>query len=384
MQIEIKQIIDTVSAAAEDVKELRKRQETEIKQLNEKFELLDNALAKTQVEGKRFYPGELNSNKSDPMLVGYLQKGIVPAETKDISVTADGQGITVRSQWTDRIYQQIRETSPVRSVATTLTTDSNALEVLIDRGEPDSDWIGELDPRDPTTASFVERHKIPVFEHYARPEATQQILEDSQLNVENWLASKIQSRFTRQENLCFMLGDGVDKPRGILTYTIVPDDTFTWGAVPASYSLGAQYTGVAGDITNPDCLIDMVDSLKSSYLQGASWMMTRAFLSKVRKLKDQENRYLFEPSLQAGSPGRLLGYPIILAEDFPELAEDEPAAIFGNFAEGYTVVDRIGLQVVRDNITKPGWIRWYARKRVGGAVTNPEALKVLIAGVKPA
>src|SRR5690606_20769797 len=159
------------------------------KQLNEKFELLDNALAKTQVEGKRFYPGELNSNKSDPMLVGYLQKGIVPAETKDISVTADGQGITVRSQWTDRIYQQIRETSPVRSVATTLTTDSNALEVLIDRGEPDSDWIGELDPRDPTTASFVERHKIPVFEHYARPEATQQILEDSQFNVENWLAS---------------------------------------------------------------------------------------------------------------------------------------------------------------------------------------------------
>jgi len=379
--------VQALAAEARELMDAKKQQmakhDAEVSQLRADVARIEETVSKEQCARQRILPGYGHEEKSDPQLVAFLQKGIMPHETKSLSVTSDGQGVSVRSEWSDRIYKQIRETSPVRAVAGSMMTDSNELEVLVDRGEPASDWIAELDPRADTDTSFVERLKIPVYEHYARPEATQQILEDSQFDVESWLAAKIQSRFSRQENAAFMLGDGVGKPRGILVYGTVPEEDFTWGANPANYALGAQYTGSDGDIVDPDCLFDLVDSLKAAYLANASWMMTRAFRNKVRKLKDGEDRYLFEPSLQAGTPDRLLGYPVFLAEDMPELGADEPVAIFGDFRQGYTIVDRIGLQVVRDNLTKPGWIRWYARKRVGGAVTNPEALKVLIAGSKP-
>jgi len=380
---EISGLIQEAKAAIVERKGTEARQDDEIKNLREDVSRLESMVAKEECARQRILPGTGHSGKSDTQLVAFLQKGIMPNESKSLSVTNDGQGVSVRSEWSDRIFKEIRETSPVRAVAGNLLTGSNEIEVLVDRGEPASDWIGELDPRSDTDTSFVERLKIPVYEHYARPEATQQILEDSQFDVESWLAAKIQSRFSRQENTAFMLGDGVGKLRGILTYSTVPEASFTWGSNPAAYALGAQYTGSDGDIVDADCLFDLVDSLKAPYLAGAVWMMTRAFRNKVRKLKDKEDRYLFEPSLQAGTPDRLLGYPVLLAEDMPEVATDEPVAIFGDFRQGYTIVDRIGLQVVRDNLTKPGWIRWYARKRVGGAVTNPEALKVLIAGSAP-
>lgn len=355
--------------------------------LSEKVAYVEEQVMKDESRRHRaqFLPGpDAYKQSSDPDLAEFLQKGIMPpTSSKSLSVTNDGQGVSVRSEWSDRIYKLIRETSPVCSVASVVQTDSNELEVLVDRDEPLSDWISELDPRADTDTSFVERLKIPVYEHYARPEATQQILEDSQFDVESWLAGKIQSRFGRQENTAFMLGDGSGRPRGILNYGTVPEASFVWGADPSAYALGAHYTGIAGDVSDPDCLFDLVDSLKAPYLASSVWMMTRAFRNKVRKLKDNEDRYLFEPSLQAGTPDRLLGYPVVLSEDMPDVAANAPVAIFGDFGQGYTIADRVGLQVVRDNLTKPGWIRWYARKRVGGKVTNPEALKVLIAGIEP-
>lgn len=330
---------------------------------------------------------EVDKGSSSPEMKDFLSKGIHPTEQKDLSVTNDGQGVSVRSQWSDRIFKLIRESSPMRQAASVLQTNSDSIEVLVDRDQPLSDWTGELDPRTKTDASFVSRHKINVHEHYAFPEVTLQMLEDSQgssgFDVEAWLQGKLSTRFSRQEASAFINGDGVGKPRGILDYDFVPESAFSWSSDPDDYEIGSQYTGENGDLTDPDVLFDLVDSLKADYLPGAAWMMTRKFLNIIRKLKDDKGRYLFEPSLQDGTPGRLLGYPVVLAEDMPTPGTDTVGALFGNFAQAYTVVDRVGLNIQRDSVTKPGWVKYFARKRVGGALTNPEAVKALILGSEP-
>lgn len=362
-------------SATHEVKNLVDRQSEKIVELEGRLSPLEKAEARKGIYGE--------PSRDNPVLTAFLQKGLIPNETKDLSVTNDGQGVTVRGQFSDRIFEQIIETSPVRAAANVQLTDSNELEVLVDRGEPGSSWVGELATRDETTTSFLTRHKIPVYEHFGFPQITLQMLEDSQFNVETWLQGKLFARFSRQEAEAFINGDGIGKPKGILNYGVVAEASFTWGADPAAYTIGAQYSGLAGDISDADVLFDLVDSVKAAYLPGSVWMITRAMRNKVRKLKDLEGRYLFEPSLQAGTPDRLLGYPVFLAEDMPALTSGAVGALFGNFREAYTIVDRLGITVQRDTITKPGFVKYFARKRVGGALTNPEAVKALVLGTAP-
>lgn len=167
-------------------------------------------------------------------------------EAKALSVTSDGQGVSVRADWSDRIFGLVRESSPMRQVASIIGTSKNEIEVLVDRDEPASDWVAESGARAATAASFLTRHKIPVSEHYALPSATLDMLDDSDFPVEQWLQGKVAARFARQEASGFINGDGVGKPRGILNYGVVPDDGFVWGADPALYNIGAIYSGFAG------------------------------------------------------------------------------------------------------------------------------------------
>ena len=307
-----------------------------------------------------------------------------PFERKALSVTDDGQGVTVRADWADRVYTLVRESSPMRFIAAVVQTDSNETEVLVDRGEAASAWITETGARTATNIDFLTRHKVANSEHYALPAVTQQMLEDSKFDVERFVQDKVAQRFGRQEANAFINGDGLNgTPRGILHYGTVKEASFTWGANTALYAIGAQYSAAAGDITNPDVLFDLVDSLKTEYLPGASWLMTRAFRNKIRKLKDLQGRYIFEDSLQAGVPPRLLGHPVYLAEDMPALAADVVGALFGDFRKAYTICDRKGLGVLRDPYSTPGFVRWYVRRRVGGALTNPEAVKALVLGNAP-
>lgn len=309
-------------------------------------------------------------------------------EVKALSVTNDGQGVTVRADWSSRVYQLVRESSPMRQVASVIGTSKNEIEVLVDREEPASDWVAETGTRAATAASFMTRHKIGVSEHYALPSATLDMLEDSDYPVEEWLQGKVGTRFARQEAAAFINGDGAGKPKGILDYTFVPDADFTWGADPAAYQIGTIYTGVAGALpampSGADPLANIVDALKAPYLPNASWMMTRAMRNQIRKLKDADGRFIYQASLDAAVPDRLMGYPVNLAEDMPELVTGAVGALFGDFRQAYTIADRIGLAVIRDQVTQPGFVRWYVRRRVGGAVTNPEAVKALILGVEPA
>lgn len=301
-----------------------------------------------------------------------------------ISIGDDGKDVTVRADWSARIFKKIRESSPVRQVASILETSTNELEVLVDRGEPGSAWVAETGQRADTEASFLTRHTIPVYEHYAYPSVTNHLLEDSSFDVAAWLQGKIGTRFGREESASFINGDGNGKPRGLLDYDRVPDGDFEWKADPAEYEIGAHYAG--GTSIDIDDLLDVIDLLKVDYLPRAGWMMTRAMRTAIRKLKDSNSRPLLQPAVsgvQEGFSETLLGYPIYLAEDMPALEADAVGLLFGDFSEAYTIVDRRGVQVIRDPYTAPGFTKYYVSKRVGGAVTNPEALKAMVLGDEP-
>lgn len=320
---------------------------------------------------------------ADPILEGWIRKGDATAlEGKAMSISADGQDVTVRGDWSSRIFRLIRETSPVRRAANVMTTTSSTLDVLVDRGEPASAWVAETGTRSETATSFMSRHAIGVFEHYAYPAVTTHLLEDSAFDVEQWLMGKIAARFARQENAAFFNGTGSGEPTGLLTYGTVAEGSFTWGSDPAAYEIGAIYSGT-DSVLGVESIGDLVDSLKAEYLPGASFMMPRAVRNLVRDLKDSQGRFYFQPSLSEGVPDRLMGYPVYLAEDMDAPDTDTVAMFFGNFGEAYTVVDREGMQVIRDPYTSPGNVKFYVAKRVGGALTNPEAVKALVLGSEP-
>ena len=322
----------------------------------------------------------------EPLLDGWIRKGDTSAlEGKAMSISADGQDVTVRGDWSDRIFRQIRETSPIRQVANVMQTESNSLEVLVDRGEPTSAWVSETGTRAGTDTSFMSRHAIGVFEHYAYPAVTSHLLDDSAFDVESWLMGKIAARFARQENAAFFSGTGTGEPKGLLDYGTVPEDSFTWPADPANYQIGAIYSGQDGSLGSGavESIGQVLDSLKAEYLPGSAWMMPRAVRNLIRNLKDTDGRFYFQPSLSEGVPDRLMGYPVFLAEDMAAPAADTIGMLFGNFGEAYTIVDRMGMQVIRDPYTSPGSVKFYVAKRVGGALTNPEAVKALVLGTQP-
>jgi len=375
--METKQVTEVIKELGENFSQFKENQE-------DRMTKLETVMAR---KAKGSVPELTDSEGAETKAVRQWLNG-KGMDTKTLSVADDGQGVTVRSDWSDRIFEKIRETTPVRQVANVMSTDSNELEVLVDRGEPGSAWVAESDNRAQTDASFLSRHKIAVFEHYAYPAITQQFIEDSQIDLEQWLTEKISRRFSRQENEGFITGDGDGKPRGMLDYGTIPNGDFEWGNDPAAYQIGAIYTGTAGDFPadDPDnVLYDVVDGLKSDYQGNARWMMSRATMNKVRKLKDADGRALLQMSLADGRPDTILGFPVVIAEDMPDPADGSISMLFGNFSEAYTVIDRVGVSVLQDpGYTQPGFIKWYIRKRVGGAMTNPEAVKAVVFGAEPA
>lgn len=298
--------------------------------------------------------------------------------TKDMSVIADQQGgYLVPPDMSDRIITRQFDTTPMRQLATVMSISSDAVEMLRDTSEPDAQWVSELGTRSDTDQGTIGRIRIPVHELFAQPKATQKLLDDSMLNVEEWLINRIASKFARRENAAFVSGDGVGQPRGFLSYTTAAtsDASRSWGVLE-HVATGAD--GAFNSTNGADALITLMNKLKAGYLSKASWLMPRSVVDAIRKFKESgTGAYIWQPSLQAGMPATILGYPVVLADDMPAIASGSLSAAFGNFAEGYTIVDRIGLQTLRDPYTAAPFVKFRASKRVGGDVVNFEAIKLL-------
>jgi HK97 family phage major capsid protein len=295
-----------------------------------------------------------------------------------MSVGSDPDGgYTVTPDTSGRIVKKIYETSPMRQVAAVTTIGTDRLEGFNDLGEGTAGWVGETQARPETDTPQLGKWEIPVHEMYAFPKATQKLLDDSMFDIESWLADKTAEKFIRTENAAFLNGDGVLKPRGLLTYptAATADATRAWGTFQ---HILTGTDGTFGTTTNgTDKLIDLVYSVKAGYRANANFMTSRATIAAIRKIKDGQGNYAWQPSLSALSGGTILGFNVVEAEDMPAMAADSLSLAFGDFREAYQIVDRIGIRVLRDALTDKPKIGFYTTKRVGGAAISFEAVKFL-------
>ncbi len=295
-----------------------------------------------------------------------------------MSVNSDPDGgYTVTPDMSGRIVKKVYETTPMRQVASVVTIGTDALEGFNDLEEVDSGWVGEKQARPDTATAKIGMWRIPVHEIYAQPKVTQKLLDDSAWNIEQWLADKVSDRFSRVENAAFVSGDGNLKPRGLWTYptAVTADASRAWGTFQhVNTGASGAFAAAPG---GSDILIDLVFAVKAAYRNGANWMMARSTLAAVRKLKDGDGNYLWQPNFEARQGGLVLGFPVVEGEDVPPIGANALSIAFGNFAEAYTIVDRIGIRVLRDPFTDKPNIRFYTTKRVGGGAINFEAVKFL-------
>jgi HK97 family phage major capsid protein len=239
---------------------------------------------------------------------------------------------------------------------------------------PATGWVGETDARTETTSPTLAELTFPAMELYAMPAATATLLEDSAVNIDEWIASEVELTFAEQEGAAFVTGDGSNKPKGFLDFTTVANASWVWGQI------GHVATGVAGDFaaSDPsDNLVDLVYALKAGYRQNGAFVMNRKTQAAVRKFKDSSGGYLWQPPAQAGGRASLMTFPVVEAEDMPDIAADSLSVAFGDFRRGYLIVDRQGVRVLRDPFTAKPYVLFYTTKRVGGGVQDFDAIKLL-------
>ncbi len=289
------------------------------------------------------------------------------------AVAAEG-GVLVDPQTANRIETVLRGASSLRSVARIVQVEATAYDALIDHSEMGAAWITESTAISETATPNIDRISIPLHELSATPKASQRLLDDSAFDVEGWLAERIAARFARAENAAFIDGDGVDKPKGFLAHPVITNGSWTWGAI-GTVSTGAEAAFAPAD--PGDALVELVYALPAGYRANAAFLMNSATAGAVRKLKDADGRYLWAESLSEGQPARLLGYPVLIAEDMPDIAANSHSIAFGDFRAAYTIAERPDLRVLRDPYSAKPHVLFYATRRVGGDVTDFAALKLL-------
>ena len=296
-------------------------------------------------------------------------------EEKALSVQSDPDGgYLVPSETEQMIDRIVSEASPIRAIAGVRQIGAASYKKPFATSGAATGWVGETEPRAETGTPKISELEFPVMELYAMPAATSTLLDDSAVNIDQWIAEEVQTAFAEQEGAAFLSGDGVRKPRGFLSYDTVDNDSWAWGKV------GYVATGASGAFpaTSPsDVLLDLVYSVKSGYRANAHFVMNRQTQAQIRKFKDADGNYLWQPSLRAGQAPRLMNVPIAEAEDMPDVDADSFALAYGDFRRGYLIVDRLGIRVLRDPYTAKPYVLFYTTKRVGGGIQNFEAIKLL-------
>jgi len=308
----------------------------------------------------------------------YLRKGQeAGVELKSFSgATGAAGGYAVPREIDAQIETLLKATSPIRSIANVVKTGSAGYRKLVTSGGTPSGWASETGARPETATPTFNEIVPPSGELYANPAASQAMLDDAQFDVEAWLASEIAMEFGKAEGAAFVSGTGTNQPKGFLTYTATNETD----AVRAFGTLQYVASGAAGAFpaSNPqDKLIDLVQALKAPYRQGAAWVMNSATLSVIRKFKTTDGAFLWQPSVSAEQPATLLGYPVIEAADMPDIAANSLSIAFGNFAHGYVIAERAETSILRDPYSNKPFVHFYAVKRIGGAVANSEAIKLM-------
>jgi len=342
----------------------------QISELQSAVDLANTQLAAAQmggVGGGR----QVKDKEYSESFQAHMRRGDVSASLNK-GQAAEG-GYTAPVEWDRTITDKLIIVSPMRDLCTVQPVGGTGYKKLINLRGTGSGWVGETAPRpDTNTPQFAEQG-YSWGELYANPSATQQMLDDSELDLEQWLAGEVETEFSYQENKAFVSGDGTNKPRGLLTYAAGGTNLHPLGGIAITAS------GAVGGITG-DAIMDLIYALPSAFTNQARFALNRNSHLKVRKLKDAQGNYLWQPSLVAGQPATLGGYGLGEVPDMPDVATNALSIAFGDFKRAYKILDRIGVRVLRDPFTNKPYISFYTTKRVGGGLENPECMKFMKIG----
>jgi HK97 family phage major capsid protein len=375
--------VDALKGKADDYVDFD-RQEKMKADLASMFEAEQKATLE-RVEALETAHNRPGAGKSDPdapeakAFNDYLRKGVEAEELKAMStqVSADG-GYLVAPQMEAGIRERLRRTSPIRQVANVVSLDGNSYDILIERGDAGAEWAGERATRNETTTPTINRISIALHELSAMPKVTQRLLDNSTYDVEGWLTGYVADKFARTEATAFISGDGVNKPKGFLSYSTATgaDDT------RAVETLQYRATGASGAFatSNPaDVLVQTYYDLQGAYAANASWMMKNTTAAAVAVLKDGDGSYLIQSMLN--TDGTILrtiqGRPMYVADDMPAIGADSMSIAIGDFAAGYTIVDGQSVTVLRDPYSAKPNVLFYTTKRTGGGLVEADAIKLI-------
>jgi HK97 family phage major capsid protein len=306
-------------------------------------------------------------------------QGLFDIERKSMSIASNPDGGYLVPQETEtEIGRRVSSLSPIRAIADVRQVSTTLYKKPFMLTGAAAGWVGETAPRPETAAPTLSELLFPAMELYAQPAATQALLDDAAVDLDRWIADEVQVAFAEQEGTAFVTGNGTNRPRGFTDYPKVADASWSWN------NIGYIATGVAGAFpaSNPsDKLLDLIYALKAGYRQNGTFVMNRKTQAAIRKFKDADGNYLWQPPAAADGKASLMGFPVAEAEDMPDIGTDTYALAFGDFRRGYLIVDRIGVRILRDPFTAKPYVLFYTTKRVGGGVQNFEALKFMKFGV---
>ncbi len=314
---------------------------------------------------------------------GYMKSGEIGGlkslEEKAMSAISGPDGGYLVPPPAERdILRRMASISPIRSLASVVEISTGVYRKAFSVAGPQAGWVGETDARPMTGNQQIIDMAFPAMELYAMPAATQTLLDDAAVDIEQWIASEIDTVFAEQEGAAFVNGTGTGKPMGFMSYPKVAGTSTTWG------KFAYLPTGTAGAFAptnSSDVLFDLAYALRAGYRQNATFVMNRKTQAAIRKFKSTTGEYLWAPPTSAGAPATLFNFPLVEAEDMPDIAPDAFPIAFGDFRRAYLVVDRRGIRVLRDPFSAKPFVLFYTTKRVGGGVQDFDALRFLKTGV---
>lgn len=337
-----------------------------------------DGVSREQVEYKNAFLNWMRSptDQERQQKVTQAQKALETRAADTRTSTAASGGYALPEEIERAIARIGVEISPIRSLATVRTVGSPDYKELFDVNGAAFEWIGETDTRNQTNTPDLAEVAPTFGMASAKPQSTEEALEDLFFNVEDWLISSAAEAIYAGEGAAFVSGNGTKKPTGFLagpTPLTTVDASRAFGTL--QYIAGGQAAAMP---TSPDTFFDIIYSLRARYRANATWITSKAVLATIRKYKEATtNAYMWQPALAAGQPSSFAGFPIVEAEDMPAVGAGTFPLAFGDFKEGYLIADRVGMRMTRDEITTPGYVKFYIRKRVGGKLRNTQAIKLL-------
>jgi len=369
------EVRQAVSGFVSDFNGFRAEINTKLQQSEERIAMMDRKMtlpARSPLGGaieqdaphKKAFDAYLRNGDDDGL------RGLeLDGKSMSTAVNSDG-GYLVDPQTSERVQSVLNSGASIRAIAAVVQVEATSYDVLVDHADVGAGWATESGGQAETDTPQIDRITVPLHELSALPKASQRLLDDSAFDIEGWLAGRIADKFARAEAAAFVSGDGIDKPTGFLSHPAVDNDVWSWG------NLGYVPSGTNAN-PEADAIIELVYALGAAYRKNAVFVMNSKTTAKVRKLKDTDGRFLWSDGLAAGEPARLMGYPVLVAEDMPDPATDAMAIAFGDFSAGYTVAERPDLRILRDPFSAKPHVLFYATKRVGGDVSDFAAIKLL-------